>query len=1104
VWGTSPTNVWASGTNGTLLHFNGTTWGHVTSGVADNLHGVWGRSRSEVYVVGDNGTILQYAPPTIAAVSPAVGSIDGGTVVSITGTGFQDGGVTSVLFGASLAAAVSVTGPGTLTATTPAHPQGAVPITLLNAAGLVAREDAFEFQLPPRVLTVQSQHPSSGVAVTVTPGDNASQGNGSTSFTRTYQQGSSVTLTAPASVGINPFERWLKDGAEAGTGTSLTVTMDTDHAVTAVYTLTNPSPVLSSLSPASVTAGASGFTVAVTGTGFVSGAAVRWNGSPRTTTFVSATVVNAAISAGDVATAGTATVTVVNPAPTVGASNALTFTVNPPAPVISTIAPAQVVAGSGATTLTVNGTGFRAGAVVQWNGTPRTTTFISATQLTAAVLAGDVAAVGTATVTVLNPSPVPGPSNGVTFTVTEVPTGFESDVAPRGAPNGSVSTTDWVQIGRFVAGLDVVSTDGGEFQRADAAPRSTFGDGRITASDWVQAGRYAASLDPATTAAGPAVPVTALRTSALAADVEHPRRVALVGSTIELGTTGTVALRLTADGSEQALGMGVRFDPSVLRFAGATAAPSDGDVHVIVNDTEAAQGRIGILAGRTAGTTWTPGDTDVVYLTFHALVGGRQRSAHIGFDDAPVIREVADADGHALPTSFVDGSVTVAPNGRPVSVAPIGHVDLPSAVSGPVRGTVAISGWALDDREVTDVTVYRACLPMDLPASCQRVEGHQVVYLGNATFVRGARPDVADAYPAYTKRDRAGWGFALLTAMLPDVTRHQLYGGDGALTLFVVARDADGHQTVLRRTGDSESETGSLVLQLDNTSLAAPFGVIDTPGPGDTVRGVVPVLGWALTPDRNRSSGDADIIIPTDGTTVTVFVDGITVGMASYNQCRGTGGAWLRPGAFCDDDVANVFGAVVPDARVAPRSSNPTVFRNLDAGRGAIGSFLLDTTTLTDGLHSLAWSVRDSDGRTASIGSRLIQVANDPPSDVMSAAPVFARFGAADASRAGNAPTIGADVWMRHGFDDLVPWTELPASYGARVVRVDVLDRLELWFGQPVEAWWEHDGERRPLPVGASVRGARFTWAPPPGYSGLHTLVFQRGAERVVVTIEVR
>ena len=86
--------------------------------------------------------------------------------------------------------------------------------------------------------------------------------------------------------------------------------------------------------------------------------------------------------------------------------------------------------------------------------------------------------------------------------------GVEADVAPRPGGNGSVTTTDWVQVGRFVGGLDIITP--AEFQRADCAPRladdgvtPVLGDGLLSVRDWVQAGRYAAGLDPPIGAGGP-------------------------------------------------------------------------------------------------------------------------------------------------------------------------------------------------------------------------------------------------------------------------------------------------------------------------------------------------------------------------------------------------------------------------------------------------------------------------------------------------------------------------------------------------------------------------------------------------------------------------
>jgi hypothetical protein len=90
----------------------------------------------------------------------------------------------------------------------------------------------------------------------------------------------------------------------------------------------NPVPSMTSLSPSSATAGGPGFTLTVTGANFVPGSVVRWNGVSRPTTYVRSTQLQAAIPASDISSAGTAQVTVFNPAPGGGTSNTLLFTVH--------------------------------------------------------------------------------------------------------------------------------------------------------------------------------------------------------------------------------------------------------------------------------------------------------------------------------------------------------------------------------------------------------------------------------------------------------------------------------------------------------------------------------------------------------------------------------------------------------------------------------------------------------------------------------------------------------------------------------------------------------------------------------------------------------
>ena len=94
-----------------------------------------------------------------------------------------------------------------------------------------------------------------------------------------------------------------------------------------VFTINNPVPTISSLSPASVLAGSGALTLTVNGSNFVSSSFVRLNGTPYPTTFVSSSQLTASISASAVSSATTASVDVANPSPGGGISNAVTFTV---------------------------------------------------------------------------------------------------------------------------------------------------------------------------------------------------------------------------------------------------------------------------------------------------------------------------------------------------------------------------------------------------------------------------------------------------------------------------------------------------------------------------------------------------------------------------------------------------------------------------------------------------------------------------------------------------------------------------------------------------------------------------------------------------------
>ncbi len=225
------------------------------------------------------------------------------------------------------------------------------------------------------------------------------------------------TFVSPASLGVGTYADTLSIGVyEDQAGTKPLGNSPQD--VTVTYTV-NPAqaPTLVSISPTAATAGGVGFTLTATGTRFSYNSLLKWNGGSLATTYVSSTQLTAWIPPEALSAAGTASVTVLNPPVEGGLSNALTFTIQAPVFSVTSVSPNPVNVGGPAFTLTVRGYQFVPSSVVQWNGAPRPTTYVSDTQLTAQISSADVATTGTAAITVLNPSGQGGASNAVSLAI---------------------------------------------------------------------------------------------------------------------------------------------------------------------------------------------------------------------------------------------------------------------------------------------------------------------------------------------------------------------------------------------------------------------------------------------------------------------------------------------------------------------------------------------------------------------------------------------------------------------------------------------------------------------------------------------------------------
>jgi hypothetical protein len=249
------------------------------------------------------------------------------------------------------------------------------------------------------VLTVNSAAPSSGVAITVTPADNNAATNGTTSFTRTYNSGSAVTLTAPATSGGHNFSAW--SGCTSTTTVTCTVTVNAATTVTATYTAPPPTPYTLTVNSATPNSG-----VAIGVTPADNNAATNGTTSfTRTYNSATAVVLTApATAAGNnfSSWSGCTTTTTVTCNVTISANTTVTATYTPPASPAVAITPNPAAVSIGSTQqflAAINGT---ASTAVTW---------------TVAAPSGSSLSAGTISSTGLYTTPYPAPA-AVTVTAT--------------------------------------------------------------------------------------------------------------------------------------------------------------------------------------------------------------------------------------------------------------------------------------------------------------------------------------------------------------------------------------------------------------------------------------------------------------------------------------------------------------------------------------------------------------------------------------------------------------------------------------------------------------------------------------------------------------
>lgn len=370
-----------------------------------------------------------------------------------------------------------------------------------------------------------------------------------------------------------------------------------------------------------------------------------------------------------------------------------------------------------------------------------------------------------------------------------------------------------------------------------------------------------------------------------------------------------------------------------------------------------------------------------------------------------------------------------------------------------VYNSVPVTGWVLGDTGIESVKIYRE-------------DGAKLVYIGDALFVEGARPDIEIAYPDFPMNYKAGWGYMMLTNFLPN-------GGNGVYKIHAIAKDKEG------RTAD----LGTKTITVYNASVLKPFGAIDIPAPGGTTSGNnYRNQGWALAPLPNK--------IPINGSTINVYIDGIYVGHPVYNIYR--------------PDIAALFPG----------------YANVN---GAGGYIDIDTTIYEDGIHTMHWTAADNAGNIDGIGSRFFIIQNT--SGCMTQ---ISRSSAApdniDISRIPMEFSEPVTIIKSYAENQDIQET-YPDDQGNIDIEILELERVEIhWqenqespeskLNEPVRGNSNWMGfhvigdQLRPLPVGSFMDRERgiFYWQPGVGFYGDYELAFinQHNADRKVFRIRIR
>ncbi|MCP4153615.1 MAG: hypothetical protein GY757_38155, partial [bacterium] len=206
-------------------------------------------------------------------------------------------------------------------------------------------------------------------------------------------------------------------------------------------------------------------------------------------------------------------------------------------------------------------------------------------------------------------------------------------------------------------------------------------------------------------------------------------------------------------------------------------------------------------------------------------------------------------------------------------------------------------------------------------------------------------------------------------------------------------------------------------------------------------------IGWVLTPPPNT--------VPTVGSTILLYVDGVYLGTATYNQNR-------------------------PDIEA--------LFPGYNNSAGAMATFNLDTTLYDNGVHTIYWIATDDADNSDGIGSRYFNIQNTG-AVVQSAGNMMGNIDFSKLPMETLQP-VSVTKGYKH---DAVARQVLPGKKGFVTIKSRELERVVVDLGVSGSKGYLVVGKQlRALPIGSTFDAEKgiFYWQPGPGFLGEYRFLF--------------